>query len=428
ASDAVTIATIHWAKGREWPAVFIADVSTNVFPAYHSPGTIVWDHGERAPLITRDLDGAPTYHALWARFGLGGDAGEDAWKARELAEERRLFYVALTRARDRVYVCGTVTERGNGEESCSEFLSAVRNLPGTRSIAAPSTPEVRTAAVTLADGSRDDGTLVALLRQQDEREATLSRTVTAERSADGGRVLSFTALDAYATCPLRYSYEEVLRLPGLARSAVSGAHDDVNAAEYGTLIHVTLERYNLAQLDGGKGDLPAALESSLEELGLRGRLGAERLAAARAALAAYRRHPIAQAQVLGAEVPFSLELGGVTLAGAIDLVAELNGRALVIDYKTGGGDLEHYGLQLAIYREAAARLFGRRPWETLLLLIRDGTVREVHPSEAEADAAQRVREIAGLIARNEYPARPGPACATCPYRDQPCTAYQALTR
>ncbi|TAM60025.1 ATP-dependent helicase, partial [bacterium] len=39
ASDAVTIATIHWAKGREWPAVFIADVSTNVFPAYHSPGT-----------------------------------------------------------------------------------------------------------------------------------------------------------------------------------------------------------------------------------------------------------------------------------------------------------------------------------------------------------------------------------------------------
>ncbi|TAM91318.1 ATP-dependent helicase [bacterium] len=146
AADAVTISTIHWAKGREWPAVFVADVTKNVFPGYRPPNPIVWDYGERTLLITRDLDGAPTYHALHARFGASGDASADAWKAREQAEERRLFYVALTRARDRVYVCGTVSTTANGDESCSEFLTEVRALAGTRLIIAPASLEASAPA------------------------------------------------------------------------------------------------------------------------------------------------------------------------------------------------------------------------------------------------------------------------------------------
>ncbi|TAM73506.1 ATP-dependent helicase [bacterium] len=423
AADAVTISTIHWAKGREWPAVFVAEVTRNVFPAYRAPDSVVWDYGERTLIVTRDQDGAPTYHALHARFSAGGDAAADAWRARELAEERRLFYVALTRARDRVYVCGTVSASGGGGESCSEFLAEVRALDGVRLLTAPLSLETSTPRAVAARAGGDDASMVELLRAQRARDDAERRDDVLPRSRDGGRMLSFTKLDSYATCPLRYAYEDVLGLPGLAEPTLPpNARNEIGAAEYGALIHAALECYNLERIAGERCDLLAAFVRSLDELQLHGRLGAERIAAARASLGAYLAHPLAQARVLGAEVPFSVEIGGTTIVGAIDLVAELGDRALIVDYKTGSGETDHYGLQLAIYREAATHLFGARQWETSLLLVRDGAVREVHPPET--DAAERVREIAACIARGEYPARPGLACATCPYRGQPCTAYE----
>ncbi|MDE2572133.1 MAG: ATP-dependent helicase, partial [bacterium] len=130
AADAVTIATIHWAKGREWPAVFVADVTPNVFPGRHPPTRVLWNYDERAPIVARDEEGAPTYHALRARFGVHGEAARDAWAQRELREEVRLFYVALTRARDRLYVCGTVPISSAGAERPSEFLAQIAALPG----------------------------------------------------------------------------------------------------------------------------------------------------------------------------------------------------------------------------------------------------------------------------------------------------------
>jgi len=424
AADAVTIATIHWAKGREWPVVFVADATPGVFPATRTPELVVWDYDERTLIVTRDEDGAPTYHALRARFPAGRSAGNDAWKARELAEERRLFYVALTRARDRVYVCGTVPVTTKGERP-STFLEEIRRLDGVRALDAvpEDAPLPVGAPAALDEAARDDADLADLIRAQQARDEAERLAREAAPSSADVRVLSFTALDTYATCPLRYRYAYVLALPGLAQPDLPLLDGyDVGATEYGTLIHVALERYNRRRAAGQRIDLHAALEQAIDELALRERLSPDRLAAARASLDAYREHPLASAHVLAAEERFTVEIGGVTVTGAIDLVAELDGRSLIVDYKTGGGEIDHYGLQLAIYREAANRIFGERPWETLLAIIRDGTVHELHVPEPDAGA--RVREIADRILRGEHPARPGSACATCPYRDEPCNAWR----
>ncbi|MDE2572906.1 MAG: PD-(D/E)XK nuclease family protein, partial [bacterium] len=269
--------------------------------------------------------------------------------------------------------------------------------------------------------------LAAALRAQDDREQAERRAEQAASLDEDGRALSFTALDTYARCPARYRYRYVLGLPELAPAAPprlvdrGDAYDDaIGADEYGTLIHLALERYNRRRVEGLPADLLQAFEAQIGELGLRSRIAPARLAAARSALQAYLRHPIAQARVLGAEVAFNIDFAGVTVRGAVDLVAELGEQALIVDYKTGAGPTGHYALQLAIYREAARHIFGERDWQSRLLILRDGDAHELQLPEI--DAAARVSELASGIARLEFAPSPGAGCAACPFRAQPCTA------
>ena len=95
--DEVRILTVHGAKGLEAPVVFLPD--TMQLPDRGSP--LLWSQGEGLPLWRPRSD-------LRAPFYL---AERDALRQRQLQEYRRLLYVALTRAQDRLYVCGWETQR-----------------------------------------------------------------------------------------------------------------------------------------------------------------------------------------------------------------------------------------------------------------------------------------------------------------------------
>lgn len=431
AGDAVTIATIHWAKGREWRAVFVADVGKNVFPVKRPPRGVLWDFRERALIVTHDPAGAPTYHALRARYGLQGKAERDRWLEEARGEEERLFYVALTRARDRVYVCGPESLHKNGEHGRSPFLERFRGLEGVRLIEiavdgaageeeTPPAAQARVAQPSLF--ARDGGELAALIAERGEHDAAMRIAAAAGTGAPGEeRALSFTALDAFAACPALYRYRYALRLPELGEEAIYGEHLDLGAGAYGTLIHAALERYQHERMSGDEQpDLMAALDAAIDDAGLRTRIGT-RAAEARNTLRAYLAHPLAHARPLGVEVAFTIELAGTAITGAIDFVGELDGRPVIVDYKTGSGPLDHYGLQLAIYREAAYRLYGGRDWEPMLLILRDGEVREARLPAVDAEAA--VATLVARLAERRWEPAPGDICRVCPYRGQPCRAY-----
>ena len=123
AGDAVRIMTVHGAKGLQAPVVFLADVMGRG----PSGPAILWDPRVGLPLwVGRAEERAP-----W------GEALDDRRRRRAAEEERRLLYVALTRARDRLYVCAAAKSADRGVEGSWHDMvrTALSALPGVERIA-----------------------------------------------------------------------------------------------------------------------------------------------------------------------------------------------------------------------------------------------------------------------------------------------------
>ena len=106
--DEVRILTVHGAKGLEAPVVFLPDTDAAAGP----PERLLWSDGDGLPLwCPRGELAAPAYRAE-----------REALRRRQLQEYRRLLYVALTRAQDRLYVCGWQNQRPTREAPCWHAL------------------------------------------------------------------------------------------------------------------------------------------------------------------------------------------------------------------------------------------------------------------------------------------------------------------
>src|SRR5207244_10979611 len=90
--DEVRILTVHGAKGLEAPVVFLPD--TAQLPNH--PDTFFWSERDVLPLWRPPRGPAVPFYA----------AERQALRARQLQESQRLLYVALSRAQDRLYICG----------------------------------------------------------------------------------------------------------------------------------------------------------------------------------------------------------------------------------------------------------------------------------------------------------------------------------
>jgi ATP-dependent helicase/nuclease subunit A len=141
AIDAVSLMTVHAAKGLEFPIVFVVNMGRGA-------------GGPRPPIrVTDDAAG----DASVAIADYQSEADEDA-PAREREETRRLLYVALTRARDRLYLSATVKDGAcrTGRGSLGEVLPASVKAMFVAAAAAPAPPEERLARTSSAEALIDD--------------------------------------------------------------------------------------------------------------------------------------------------------------------------------------------------------------------------------------------------------------------------------
>src|SRR4029077_1352970 len=118
----------------------------------------------------------------------------------------------------------------------------------------------------------------------------------------------------------------------------------------------------------------------------------------------------------------TLELGGVEVTGYIDLIAQdPGGKTVIVDYKTGVTEAAHYALQLALYRIAASKAYGKDVAGCAIVRIgpAGATIEKVELPD-EAAVRDRIAAVAARIRAGDVTATPGPQCATCPYRDAPC--------
>ena len=105
--DEVRILTVHGAKGLEAPVVFLPD--TIAVPDQRL--AFLWSTSDELPLWKPPGDHAADFYV----------AEKSAWRSRQMQEYRRLLYVALTRAQDRLYICGWQTAR-NPQDLCWHTL------------------------------------------------------------------------------------------------------------------------------------------------------------------------------------------------------------------------------------------------------------------------------------------------------------------
>jgi ATP-dependent helicase/nuclease subunit A len=364
ALDAVRLMTIHRAKGLEFDVVCVADLGRG--PRWRADVMRVGRDGRFGMRLaepgTGRRESALDYKAL----------GDERYAA-ESREERRLFYVAMTRARERLILSGAArleawpALEGNGGPIAwigpaieqLEDAEVEVTLVRPEDVPRPE-PEPEPASALAAP---DDPVEPARLDAPAPAAVATSPPVSA---------LSYSSLASYARCGYRFYAERVLRLPGLpAPGEGAGAPGErapgLSALDRGTLVHALLERLDFRR---PRRPTDAMIAEAAERSGLRAAPAADDAAQVAELVERFaggdlcRR--LGRATAVRREARFRFLLGdpGVLVGGVFDVTArEPGGRTLVVDYKTDrleGADPQavadrSYGTQRLVYALAALR-------------------------------------------------------------------------
>ncbi len=381
AHDRVQVLTVHAAKGLEWEVVAVPHLVDGVFPAAKKSSSWLKTVTELPVALRGDRADLPRFvlpvGADQKELGETLSAHEAAFDARRLTEERRLLYVALTRAQRSLLVSGHHwAETGSAPRSPSGFLLEVRDVDHCvidQWAPAPGDGEphpLDTAprqAPWPADplGARRDAVAEGAQLVRDVLALVSTESHSRARSAEGWQHEIDVLL---AERVARRAPQRVVLPAHLSVSQLVELADDPSAlaarlrrplpfppnpmARRGTAFHAWLERRFGSTRLIDHDELPGAADAGAApntELGL---LQAAFLASE---WAARSPHDV--------EVPFETVLDGVGLRGRMDAVfADADGGWTVVDWKTGAvpdeATLHAVSVQLAAYRLAWSALSG----------------------------------------------------------------------
>ncbi len=434
--DAVRVMTAHASKGLEWPLVVVAGVQEGVWPDLRLRGSLL---------------GADDLAAL-AQDRSPGTGATDR-RAEVLAEERRLFYVAITRARERLVV--TAVAGGEGDDRPSRFVEEL-GVPLPERVSAVGRPltgsglvaELRHVAATSDDPALREAACrrLALAAQLDVEHvphvaaahpdrwwglAPLSDDAPLVGEGESVRV-SPSKVESFDTCSLRWFLE----------SAVGVSSSTGPAQVVGTLVHA------LAELGSGPDALDEeVLTKRLDEVLPQLDLGAPWSVRRRReeAVDQLRKFLVWQAgngrELVGTELAVQVPLGErAVLSGRVDrLERDPDGRAVVVDLKTGsskpGKDELARHPQLGVYQLAVALgAFAEEhgltePGGAALLQLKKGKKADEQLQGALPDdedpgwAADLVQRVVEGMSGSSFPATVNEHCArTCSVRAS-CPAW-----
>ncbi|WP_063774312.1 ATP-dependent helicase [Streptacidiphilus rugosus] len=346
-ADAVRLMTAHRAKGLEWPLVVVAGVQEGLWP----------DLRRRGSLLEAD------------RIGVDGLA-EPMPSGALLAEERRLFYVAVTRAKERLVVTAVQAAAEDGDEPSRFLRELYRERPdGTRvpevrvedvahrprralsvaalvaelratSVDVTASPALREAAAErlarLAVLTDEDGVPLVPAADPHRWWGMVDVTENAEPVRDPAKPveLSGSALESVDACALQWFLGREVR----AQEASSGAQG------FGNVVHVLAEEVGAGRTPADLDVLMARLDRVWDALAFDAPWKSEQeKGEARAALERFLVwHAAERGRVpVGTEQPFDVELKAgpyaVRIRGTMDRVEreESTGAAYVVDFKTG---------------------------------------------------------------------------------------------
>jgi DNA helicase-2/ATP-dependent DNA helicase PcrA len=315
--DAVSVLTVHKAKGLEFPVVFLVGCVADRFPTRHRVEPIPMPD----PLI-RDILPAGDFH---------------------LQEERRLFYVAMTRAQHELYLTSARDYGGVRPRKISRFVLEALDLP-----------QVDTAAFKVS-------AVEAIHRHAPPVDG--QQLLAGMLPPDQPVSLSFRQVDDYETCPLKFKYTHILRVPLLRDHRVV----------YGTAIHEAIREYHRRKARRQPVTLAELVQHYERAWVNEGFISREhedrRLDEGREVLARFFEFQESSSHVpTFVEAPFAFQVGTTRVKGRWDRVDLRGDDVVLIDFKTSdvrtvkdADRRARESLQLAIYALAYRETYGAVP-------------------------------------------------------------------
>ncbi len=396
--DAVQLMTVHAAKGLEFPHVFILRLSRNDFPA-----------GARRPQFEFPPE-------LMKEEQPKGDFQKQ--------EERRLFYVALTRAQQRLTLSTIVTLRKRPSPFLEDILgnARIRRMDVTQSAPKVDLPP----AGERCQPAPNSGWLFPGSLEDSKAYSEIALWAQSYRPPRREPLeLSASAIETYERCAMKYLFHYVWRIP-------SGPSAQMT---FGNVMHTTIREFVAASRKLARlrlDELLAIYEREWKSAGFPDRYQEEEYRkAGREQLEVFHRNFAAQApDVLHQEKSFELPLDhDVVVTGRIDQVNRLEGRSVeIVDYKTGrvrSAESTADNVQLSIYALAASEVFELEPERLIFHYLTNGErVTCARDGKALERAKQRIWSVAGQIRAGEFSPNPQKkACNYCHFKPL-CPAHE----
>jgi len=446
--DAVRLMTIHRAKGLEFPVVCVADLGR---PGVNARERLLIGADGGAGLKLATLAGGDPVPAL------GHDRIADQLAAAEADEERRLLYVAATRAEERLILSGGVDTAKwpaarPGGPPIGWLAPALLGDPAAVLGAEPAVIACGAGAVyarLVTAGNLPPEAAAPVAREHSTAPGT---ALPAEpkvipmpaRPQPAQRRLSYSSLQDYARCPYRFYLSRVLGLPRVASPPAELTDaGELEGRLRGTLVHLLLE-----QLDFARPAPPGAeqVRSLARSHGIA--LEPHHIEDIRAQVAAFATSSLcerlAAASAVRREAAFAFELspggGGPLVTGFVDVLArERDGTVLVVDYKTDRLGEEPppalieraYATQRMVYALAGLHDGAARVEVAYCLLERPAEpVTASFGADDTPELGEALLELAAGVLDERWPVTARPhreLCGDCPGRDALCSWPETLT-
>jgi DNA helicase-2/ATP-dependent DNA helicase PcrA len=394
--DAVRIMTIHSSKGLEFKYVFLTNLVARKFPSDQRKNPI-----EIPEALIKEVLPEGESH---------------------IQEERRLFYVALTRAKKGLFLTWATDYGGKDLKKPSRFLLE--------------SGLITEEALNKQKFTRSSGFCI---------KRSMSFKLESNETNGSGKDLrtflpdhfSYSQVESFRKCPLGYKFGSIFKIPIRGKSVFS----------FGKSIHQTLHRF-----------VSESLKLSLvEQKTLFGKNAASNILSFEDLLKIYEKEWIEdwyessvikkefyekgkeslklfyedfiknKPEVLliddepALEKSFNLKLNGDVFIGTIDRIDKLGNGVEIIDYKTGSPKktlAKEEKLQLMIYAVAAKKVLGLNPLRLTYYYLDDGTTCSFDIKDDDIDDTEvEIRDLLDKIKRSNFKPTPGWHCQYCDFKD-----------
>jgi len=381
--SAVNVLTLHKAKGLEFPVVFLVSLVKGKFPWPKRGQSISFPEE-----LIKDIIPAGDFH---------------------IQEERRLFYVGMTRAKKELYLTSAMDYGTSRLREISPFVFEALGI-SKESIKA----------------------IKADAKQEIERFAPVKESVKQRKKRiPKEEILELSAykIDDYLTCPLKYKYVHILRIPIMQHHTVL----------YGSAMHEAVENYYKCKMRKEKVSQEQLISWFEEALTPHGFVTMEhfneRLEHGKEMLKKfYEREEKLSIIPDSIEKEFSFMIGNNRMKGRWDRIDKEKDGAVIVDFKSSQVDSQKEAdkktkdnAQLSIYALAYRETSGVLPKRVELYFIESGIIGRAEKDEDDFEKLySKIEEVSAGIRKQDFKARPNyMACSNCAFNQIcPHTQYK----